>query len=107
MTSLSLVSSKDTVERAPRKSILRAVTLFFNGIERRAIVRNISDTGAMIETDLYVEVGDMISIDIAGHGKREAVVRWVQGARAGIEFTQAMQLGHAADPRFAALNQQG
>lgn len=104
MSNLSLVVSREAAERAPRKSLLKAAKLDYNGTERRGIVRNISDTGAMIETDLHLRVGDTLAIELPAHGKRTGIVRWVNGVRAGIEFTQAMTLGQDADPRLTKLN---
>lgn len=104
VSNLSLVASPDISERSPRKSLLKAVTITYAGVERRALVRNVSDSGAMIETDLHLVVGEPMGIDISGHDRREAVVRWISGNRAGIEFVLAVSLGNDTNPRFAALN---
>lgn len=106
MSNLSLVHSQDLAQRAQRKSLLRAISITHAGIERRAIMRNLSDTGALIETDLHLDSGDVIVTEIAGHGRREAVVRWVCGGRIGIEFCAAVALGNGVDPKLAALNRE-
>lgn len=105
MSNLSLAAHNDAAERRPRKSLLKAATIKYEGVERRVIVRNVSDTGAMIETDLHVLRGKPLIIDIPGHGWRDAIIRWSVEHRAGIEFILAVSLGNnSSSPRLAALN---
>lgn len=104
MSKLTLVASCVAPGRAVRKSLLRAVTLSVDGVERRAIIRNISDTGAMVETDLLLVKGQAISVELPVVGTRRGEVRWVIGRRAGIEFTEVVSLVSDGDHRLAALN---
>jgi hypothetical protein len=57
---------------------------------------DLSQGGAKVETDLPVELGQGVEIDIAGIGTLGAHVRWVRGERIGLIFTSALRLARVA-----------
>ena len=57
---------------------------------------DLSQGGAKVETDLPVELGQGVEIDIAGIGTLGAHVRWVRGERIGLVFTSALRLARLA-----------
>ena len=72
----------------PRKRMFKAGTLEFNRAGAiSGIVRNLSDTGAMIEVESVIGVPDDIILYIeADDFRRECKVVWRKSTRIGVRF---------------------
>lgn len=72
-------------------------------------VRNISESGVGIEHDTGIAAGDGVTIELRGLTQARAVVRWVEGRMAGLEFVEQVQFQQTShetgqlprSPRFA------
>jgi hypothetical protein len=74
--------------RSPRRRVLKAGTISFGtaaGID--CVVKNISDTGALISVESSVGVPNNFTLVIRADSlKREAVVKWRRARSIGIAF---------------------
>jgi hypothetical protein len=54
---------------------------------KRMLVRvvNVSSGGLMIECEIEPRIGESVVIELEGHGRYEAVVRWIRGGRLGLD----------------------
>ena len=82
--------------RQSRQRLIRKGILHHEGGIYDAIIRNISDGGALVETERGFTPGTPVAIDIAGCAVIQAEVRWTQGNRAGLAFTEAFDLNRLA-----------
>ena len=80
------------VDRAERRRIIRAGRIITDSANETVRMRNLSRTGAMVETDLKLQVDDHVWLDIGMPAPLEAVVRWTENGRAGVKFMQAINL---------------
>ncbi len=87
----SIVSGFKT-DRAERRRIIRAGRIGTQGKDETVRLRNISCTGAMVETSLPLHVGDLVSLDIGLAEPLEADVRWTKDGRAGVKFAHLINL---------------
>ena len=75
-------------QRSPRKRQLKAGTIGFNGgggID--SIVKNLSDTGALLQVESIVGIPDQFTLFIESDNlKRECQVVWRQPTKLGIRF---------------------
>jgi len=78
--------------RAMRQSILRRVVLEHGGHSYEVNVRNISQTGALIEGLRNVPGGTVFRIHLADGHIVNAVTRWAEDDRMGIEFSEPLEL---------------
>ena len=78
--------------RAERRRIIRTGQITANAISQAVRVRNMSKTGAMVETGLALRIGDLISLDIGLSSPMEAEVRWAKNGQAGLRFVQPVDL---------------
>ncbi|PHP67532.1 pilus assembly protein PilZ [Zhengella mangrovi] len=84
------VEATDTVERrdiSRTRSFKGAVLRFNNGYSvLDAVVRNMSDRGALLSMGDTAGIPSEFEIQITGHQPRIATVRWRTPTRAGISF---------------------
>lgn len=59
----------------------------------RAVVRNLSETGLLIETDAPLSVGDSLAVDLPEAGMVTARVIWGRAPFYGCEFAKAVARG--------------
>ena len=59
-------------------------------------LRNISSTGALVESPIAVSPGTELTIDLVGVGPMRAVVRWAQAGMFGVQFTSLFDLTRLA-----------
>jgi diguanylate cyclase (GGDEF)-like protein/PAS domain S-box-containing protein len=90
--------------RAPRQNLLRRVVIVHNGNRLNATLRNISESGAMIEGLWNMPAGSAIRIEFSVDKSVTAQVRWSRENRVGIEFHQPLK--RRADGSFAVLKGQ-
>jgi diguanylate cyclase (GGDEF)-like protein len=79
-------------ERAERLRIIRAGQIVARTARENIRLRNISCTGAMIETGLDLNIGELVSLDIGLPHPLEADVRWIKDGRAGLRFAHLISL---------------
>ncbi len=79
--------------RSPRTTMLRSIVVLDGHRRGTARIRNISSSGAMIDSVEGIEMspGSGILIEVFGE-QREACVKWVDDGRAGVAFTHAIDL---------------
>jgi len=92
-----------------RQPLVWSGTLHFDYDSMPARLRNISRSGAMIETDLKLSIGDEPLLDLGEAGAIFGTVIWISGDEVGIRFHQPFHLEalvserpHFADSRFGA-----
>lgn len=81
--------------RSPRTKLIRRAKMQVNEVETPVVVRNISETGAMIEHVGFTaqSVGVTVLIEFLENQLSEAQIRWVkEDGRAGIEFYEPITL---------------
>ena len=61
-----------------------------SGNSGEAIVRNISLTGVLLETDRPVTMGQTVHIDLGAAGRQAAEVRWADGKLLGCQFLEPL-----------------
>ena len=67
-----------------------------DGVEEEIRLRNISVTGALIETKRPLTPQSQLRINIVGVGPVSGVVRWAGNGKAGIQFDGIFDLGRLA-----------
>jgi diguanylate cyclase (GGDEF)-like protein/PAS domain S-box-containing protein len=87
--------------RAPRQNLLRRAVVVHNGNRLTATLRNVSDTGAMIEGLWNIPAGSFVQIEFGAELSETAQVRWSRENRVGIEFQTP--LSRRADGTFKSL----
>ncbi len=93
-----------SVSRAPRTTMLRSA-LFQMGSRRRQVrIRNISNTGAMVDglDGIEPEAGAEVLIELLDDQMFAAELRWTKDGRAGLQFAEPFDLARlkgAQDPR--------
>ncbi len=87
--------------RSPRQVLLRRVTVVHNGNRLNATIRNISDSGAMVEGLWNMPAGSKIQIEFSKDKVAPAHVRWSRENRVGVEFPAPLK--RRADGTFAVL----
>lgn len=90
--------------RAPRQNLLRRVVVVHNGNRLNATLRNISESGAMIEGLWNMPAGSAVRIEFSADKLVTAQVRWSRENRVGIEFHQPLR--RRADGSFSVLKVQ-
>lgn len=78
--------------RAMRLSLLRRVTLEHGGHSYEATVRNISQTGALIEGLRHVPAGTIFRVQLADGHVATATAKWSEDDRLGVEFSIPLEL---------------
>jgi diguanylate cyclase (GGDEF)-like protein/PAS domain S-box-containing protein len=87
--------------RAARQNLLRRVTVSDGETSYNATLRNISETGAMVEGVWGSAAGNRVRIELCADQAVTATVRWARENRLGVEFEQ--RLKRRADGSFAVL----
>jgi hypothetical protein len=94
---------REIVERQPRQALLRWGTLYWSGISVPVRLRNISVTGAKIESGRELVPGAEVELDLGEAGFQVAEVRWSKDGQVGLRFTDEFSLDSLA-PAAAAAN---
>lgn len=81
-----------TRPRAPRLDITRDARIRVRDVVGKALIRDISQGGARIETRQEIPLGETIVITINGFEAKQAVVRWTGDDQYGLEFPQTISL---------------
>jgi diguanylate cyclase (GGDEF)-like protein/PAS domain S-box-containing protein len=90
--------------RSPRQNLLRRVVVVHNGNRLNATLRNISESGAMVEGLWNMPPGSALRIELSADKSVTAMVRWSRENRVGVEFHQPLK--RRADGAFAVLKGQ-
>ena len=93
MTELTLIK-----DRQSRAKTLRSGKVRVDGIERRALIRNLSPSGANIQADLEVAAGDTVSLYFGEYQPVRATVRWQRRNRFGVEFDDEIDILSSGAP---------
>jgi diguanylate cyclase (GGDEF)-like protein len=72
--------------RARRRAALRMVDVLHEGLLKRAVLRNLSPSGAMFDADWSPQVGERLYPQLKDGIQHSGVVRWVHGGRFGVLF---------------------
>ncbi|MFM7403395.1 MAG: EAL domain-containing protein [Erythrobacter sp.] len=106
LVSGNLVTQADGPQsaRAPRQNLLRRVVVVHNGNRLNATLRNISESGAMIEGLWNMSAGSAMRVEFSADRSVTAQVRWSRENRVGVEFH--VPLERRADGAFAVLKGQ-
>lgn len=82
----TLVAAYDrpSVARPARHRVARAAAIRRGAEVARAIVRNVSRNGMMIETGLALCAGQLVQVMIGDDAAIDGQVRWARGGRAGL-----------------------
>lgn len=69
-----------------------------------ARLRNISQSGALVQCESQLRVGEEIFLDLGAAGQLEAAVRWTRGNQAGLDFAEPFDVQSLAnsEPDIAA-----
>jgi diguanylate cyclase (GGDEF)-like protein/PAS domain S-box-containing protein len=78
--------------RSQRLRVIRIATLTVNGNGHRVRMRNISNTGTMIEGPSWLPPGTAVSIDIMDGVIVHGCVRWIDDGKIGIGFDYPVEL---------------
>ena len=89
--------------RAPRKVLLKRVTVIADQSRLPATLRSISEGGAMIDGVWRLSQGDAITIEFDNRRAINAEVRWVRESRIGVQF--AHRISQGADGNFDILRE--
>jgi diguanylate cyclase (GGDEF)-like protein len=92
----------DGRSRAPRHGLIRLATLRWNGKSFPVRLRNISEGGALLESERELPKGTEVQLDLPGCGTLSGEVRWSQTGRLGMRFAQPFDLRKLAPPKKAA-----
>ncbi|HSF13430.1 MAG TPA: EAL domain-containing protein, partial [Erythrobacter sp.] len=87
--------------RATRQNLLRRVTVVDGDASYNATLRNISETGAMVEGVWGAAAGNQVRIELCADQAVTATVRWARENRLGVEFDHPLR--RRADGSFAVL----
>ncbi|WP_197273727.1 EAL domain-containing protein [Porphyrobacter sp. AAP60] len=87
--------------RAPRQNLLRRVMVVHNGDRINATLRNISESGAMIEGLWNMPPGSPVRIEFDADRSVTAQVRWSRENRVGLEFYAPLK--RRADGAYGVL----
>jgi diguanylate cyclase (GGDEF)-like protein len=83
---LAVVAQGPRSSRAPRRTMLRRVVIEHEGHRSNGTIRNISSTGALIESPWNVPAGTAIEVRLSDTRAVSAKVRWCDGDRMGVAF---------------------
>ncbi|WP_084355857.1 EAL domain-containing protein [Novosphingobium lentum] len=100
-TGLMAIAQGPRSARAARQSMLRKVVLDHGGHRYNGTVRNISQTGALIEGLWNVPAGTIFRVQLSDGHAVTATSRWSHDDRMGLEFSAPLRLD--AQGRIAAV----
>lgn len=78
--------------RPERKTMLRTIVVHHDGHAYTGRIRNISDTGALIEGLWNVPAGTEFTIELSENHTINATARWSKDDRTGVEFSAAVDM---------------
>ena len=84
------------VDRQPRQTLLRAGTLYWSGISIPVRLKNISATGARVESGHELCPGAEVELDLGEAGFQVAEVRWSKDGQVGLRFAADFDLDSLA-----------
>lgn len=89
-----------------RTSRRHAIVLLIGKVTRGdresiCLVHDISRFGLMARFTALPSVGETLSVEVRGLARIDAVVRWVDGFRAGVEFASPQDVDHVFKPKDA------
>lgn len=96
---LGAVATGPRSARAPRQTMLRKVVLEHGGHIYHATIRNVSQTGALVEGLWNVPVETCFALHLAEENVVLATARWCRDDHMGVEFAVPLEL----DPHGAVL----
>lgn len=90
----------------PRHPLIWSGEVHYNHSSERVRLRNISATGALIETSLTLPEGAELLLDLGHAGQIFATVSWTRGDKAGLRFEKGFDLKQLAksQPQLAATH---
>jgi len=88
------------VSRDPRVAVLRSATVHSPRGFGPGRIRNLSRTGAMIESPTLVTPGEAVSLDFADGGSAKGIVRWADEEKFGIAFDEPIDQEQLAPQRM-------
>jgi diguanylate cyclase (GGDEF)-like protein/PAS domain S-box-containing protein len=100
-TGLMAIAQGPRSARAARQSMLRRVVLDHGGHRYNGMIRNISQTGALIEGLWNVPTGTIFRVVLADNHVVTATCRWSHEDRLGLEFSLPLRLDETG--RIAAV----
>ena len=100
-TGLMAIAQGPRSARAARQSMLRKITVEHGGHSYTAMIRNISQTGALLEGLWNVPPGTIFRVELGENHAVTATCRWSGDDRMGVEFSQPLRLDDAG--RIAAV----
>ncbi|WP_404480765.1 EAL domain-containing protein [Novosphingobium sp. BL-52-GroH] len=103
--SLVAVAEGPRSARAPRQTMLRKVMLEHGSHVYYGTIRNISQSGAMIEGLWNVPPGTVFGVHLADDYLMMATARWSKEDRMGVEFAQALELDGTGAVLFTPTRQ--
>ncbi|MDB5689914.1 MAG: hypothetical protein JWL91_1790 [Sphingomonas bacterium] len=89
--------------RAPRVAVLRSATVVADGRSQPARIRNLSETGAMIEVDRGYSPGTMLELHMPDGQSCLGEVRWAERGRFGMQFARPFELAQPVPARAPLL----
>ena len=85
-TGLPIDAKTLTTPRPRRATSLRQIEVLYKARRHRAVLRNRSASGAMIEADWQPEIGERLHVLLPDGGFQSCVVRWLEEGRFGVLF---------------------
>ncbi|WP_235982132.1 EAL domain-containing protein [Novosphingobium aerophilum] len=93
---VKITASGPRSTRSLRKTVLRRVVMEHDGHVYDATVRNMSETGALIEGLWNVPEGTIFTVRLGEGQSVKAIARWCEEERVGMEFLSPVRLEEAA-----------
>lgn len=78
--------------RAPRLSTRREIVVRNGALVTRAILHNVSPSGAMLEVALPATADPLLVLTLPAAGQVLGQIRWTDGERVGVLFSRALSL---------------
>jgi len=78
--------------RDARKSVLFRATIYPVDVYADVIIRDVSQTGVMGESDIEMHIGQTIHLSADEKSFHPGVVRWTRGRKFGLQFDEAQSL---------------
>lgn len=79
------------------------VRLTHDGQDREVQLINLSGGGAMVQGEFEPKLWDRVDLHLGENGSIECAVRWIKGARIGLEFAHETTIDCAASKRATVL----
>ena len=92
-------SGEPVVRAAVRHPLIWNGTLHHDYEWEKARLRNISESGALVECSAEFPVGASVFLDLGSAGRLAATICWARGAQMGIAFNQAFDIRNLAQAK--------